>query len=453
MKISAIVLAAGSGTRMKSKKPKVIHEILGKPLLQYPIDACKNAGIDNIITVLGFEKDLVEPYVKGSEIVIQEKRLGTGDAVNAAREKLLGKSDITVIVYGDCPLVTPSTIKRMIEYKDSSRVDCVVLSMKLENPFGYGRIVRDERGKVLRNIEEKDASSQEKEIKECNAGFYCTDTTLLFDALAKVTNSNSQGEYYLTDIIEILNEEGHSVDALCLDDETETLGVNSRDQLAYASSILQKRINNLHMKNGITIHDPNTTYIGIDVEIEKDVEILPNCILMGNTSIGEDSIVGPNSRLYNLKVGRGCVVDETIAYDSILEDGATTGPRCYLRPNSHLCKNAKAGTCVEIKKSTIGEGSKVPHLSYIGDTEIGSGVNLGAGTITCNYDGKNKNKTIIGDDSFIGSSTMLVAPVNLGNNVLVGAGSVITEDIPDDTLAFGRARQVNKVGRNKKNIN
>ena len=242
---------------------------------------------------------------------------------------------------------------------------------------------------------------------------------------------------------------GKKVTSVHAEDTTELLGVNSRYQLSEATKIMQRRINKKHMLAGVTMWDAETTIIGPDVEISNDVEIWPNTMLLGNTKIGEDSVVGPNTRLTNVEVGKGCRVDETIAIDSFVDDGANTGPRCYLRPGAHLCKNSKAGTCVEIKKSTVGEGSKVPHLSYIGDTTIGTGVNLGAGTITCNYDGKNKHKTEIGNDAFVGSSTMLVAPVKVGSNVVIAAGSVITEEVPDDTLAFGRARQVNKTDRFK----
>ena len=272
----------------------------------------------------------------------------------------------------------------------------------------------------------------------------------MFEALSKVTNDNAQGEYYLTDTLEILSNEGKKVTSVSAEDKTELLGVNSRVQLSEATKNMQHRINKKHMEAGVTMWDEASTIIGPDVEISSDVEIWPNTMLLGSTKIGEDSIVGPNTRLTNTEVGAGCRVDETIAVDSFIDDGATTGPRCYLRPGAHLCKNSKAGTCVEIKKSTVGEGSKVPHLSYIGDTTIGTGVNLGAGTITCNYDGTNKHKTEIGNDTFVGSSTMLVAPVKLGDNVVVAAGSVITEEVPDDSLAFGRARQTNKVDRFKK---
>lgn len=450
MSLSAIVLAAGHGTRMKSEKPKVLHEILGKPMVRWAVDSLIFAGADKIVSVLGFKADEVAPFVTDdTEIVIQKNMAGTGDAVKCARKALEGAEGSVLVTYGDCPLITSSTLNKLVELREEKNLACAILTMELDNPYGYGRIVRDESGNIIKNVEQKDASPEECLIKECNTGFYCFDAELLFDALDKIDNNNAQGEYYLTDVIEVFTNNGKQVDSLKLEDVDEALGVNDRVQLSNATKILQNRINSQHMLNGVTLWSPETTFIGPDVEIAQDVEIYPQVILTGNTKIGAGTVVGANTRLENVNVGKNCVIDETIGLDSVVEDGASCGPRCYLRPGAHICENAKAGTCVEIKKSVIGKGSKVPHLSYIGDCEIGEGVNLGAGTITCNYDGESKNRTKIGNDTFIGSSTMLVAPVELGNHVLVAAGSVITDDVPDDTLAFGRARQTNKVGRNK----
>lgn len=450
MSLSAIVLAAGHGTRMKSEKPKVLHEILGKPMVRWAVDSLLCAGVDKIVSVLGFKSDEVAPFVADdTEIVIQKNMAGTGDAVKCARKALEGLSGSVLVTYGDCPLVTPNTLIKLVELREEENLSCAILTMELDDSFGYGRIVRDKAGNIIKNVEQKDASPEECLIKECNTGFYCFDAELLFDALDKIDNNNAQGEYYLTDVIEVFTSLGKRVESLKLDDEDEALGVNDRVQLSNATKILQNRINVSHMLNGVTLWSPETTYIGPDVEIAQDVEIYPQVILTGNTKIGAGTVIGCNTRLENVKVGKNCIVDETIGIDSIIENSANCGPRCYLRPGAHVCEGAKAGTCVEIKKASIGKGSKVPHLSYIGDCEIGEGVNLGAGTITCNYDGENKHKTKIGDETFVGSSTMLVAPVELGNHVLVAAGSVITDDVPDDTLAFGRARQTNKVGRNK----
>lgn len=449
MSLSAIILAAGAGTRMKSKKPKVAHEILGKPLVRYAIDAAKGAGARRVVCVVGFERDKVEPLCEGCEICLQENRLGTGDAVNAAKGLLKNEKGSVIVTYGDCPLITAKTLKMLVDERESEKAALTILTFTPKDPFGYGRILRDENGKILKNIEEKDCNDEQRKVRECNSGFYCFDVKLLFEALSKVKNDNAQGEFYLTDAIEILASDGKKVTSVEIENAEELLGINSRNQLSQASKIMRNRINEEHMKNGVTLWDSDSTFIGPDVKIDSDVEIMPNTILLGNTEIKEDSVVGPNTRLESVKIAKKCRVDETIGIDAEVEEGATCGPRCYLRPGAHLMKNSKAGTCVEIKKSVVGEGSKVPHLSYVGDTTIGSGVNLGAGTITCNYDGKNKHKTEIGDDTFVGSSTMLVSPVKVGKNVVVAAGSVITEEVPDDSLAFGRARQVNKVGRRK----
>ena len=449
MSLKAIILAAGHGTRMKSDKPKVLHEILGKPMVRYAIDAAKDAGASKVVTVVGFGKEQIEPVAEDTTIALQEEMLGTGDAVKSAIPSMDLSSGSVLITYGDCPLITSDTLRSLVELREKNGSALVISVMRKSNPFGYGRIVRDESGKIVKNIEEKDCSETEKKIEECNAGFYCFDAKILQDTLSKISNDNAQGEYYLTDAIEILAGQGSTVDSFEIEDKSELYGVNSRLQLAEATKIMQNRINRNLMDEGVGILDPDTTYISPDAEILADVEIWPNTYILGSSRVETGSVVGPNSRIVDTRIGKDCKIDETIAYESVIEDGATTGPRCYLRPGAHLCKGAKAGTSVEIKKSTVGEGSKVPHLSYIGDTTIESGVNLGAGTITCNYDGKNKHKTHIGKDTFVGSSTMLVAPVEVGDNVVVGAGSVITDDVPDDTLAFGRAKQVNKVGRLK----
>ena len=453
MALSAVVLAAGAGTRMKSKKPKVAHAILGKAMVNYAIDAVRTAGADTVAVVVGHGKEVVEPLCEGALICEQKNMAGTGDAVMAAREALKGalkgQSGSCIVTYGDCPLITSQTLANLVETREKNNASACVLTMQLENPFGYGRIVRDSCGNILKNVEEKDCTEEQRKITECNTGFYCFDAGDLFEALAKVKNDNAQGEYYLTDVIEILANENKKVVSILAEDETELLGVNSREQLNCALKIMQARINKKHMDAGVTLWDVNSTYIGPDVEIEPDVEILPNVILTGKTKIGQDCKIGPNTRLENVRVGKNCVVDETIGVDATIEDGAMTGPRCYLRPGAHLMEGAKAGTCVEIKKSVVGKNSKVPHLSYVGDATIGENVNLGAGTITCNYDGVNKNKAEIGNDTFIGSSTMLVSPVKVGSEVIIGAGSVITEDVPDNALAFGRARQVNKLDRIK----
>ncbi len=439
----AIVLAAGASTRMKSKKPKVAHEMLGKPLVRWVIDAVHEAGVDQVLSVVGHMGEQVIPIVEDdSQVIVQPERNGTAGAVLACAEVLADFNGSLVVLSGDCPLITADTIKRLIEEREHSGSAVVALTMELENPFGYGRIVRESDGTVERIVEQRDANSLEAAIKECNAGFYCFDARMLFDALSHVDDDNAQGELYLTDVLEICRSAGHKVSALLTDDPTECLGVNSRAQLADACRIAQQRINARHMAEGVTIWSPDQAWIGPDVVIERDVELLPQTYLLGKVSIAEGSVIGPNTRLTDTTVGHGCTVDETVAVESTIDDDVTCGPRVYLRPGTHLCDGSKAGTHVEIKKSTVGKNSKVPHLSYIGDATIGENVNIGAGSITCNYDGASKHKTVIGDRAFIGSDTMLVAPVKVGADAIVGAGSCITDDVSSGALGLGRAHQV-----------
>lgn len=442
MGTAAIVLAAGAGTRMKSKKPKVVHEVLGKPLVRWVVDAARAAGVDEVVTVVGHGREQVVPLVEAdTAVAVQTEQRGTADAVLACRDALAGFEGSLVVLSGDCPLITADTISALVKTREEGDAAAVVLTMQPENPFGYGRIIRDEDGRVLRIVEQKDASPEEAAVRECNSGFYCFDAKALFEALSEVGSDNAQGEFYLTDVLAICRAKGRSVLGLLAADDGECLGVNSRLQLAEATKIMQRRINERHMAAGVTMMDPDSVWIGPDVKIASDVEILPGVMLMGKTSIGEDSLIGPNTRLTDTCVGARCVIDETVAVEAVIDDGATCGPRAYLRPAAHLCEGAKAGTHVEIKKSTVGKGSKVPHLSYIGDCTIGEGVNIGAGSITCNYDGKNKHKTFIGDGAFIGSDTMMVAPVSIGEGAIVGAGSCITRDVPAGALGLGRARQ------------
>ncbi len=442
METAAIILAAGAGTRMKSKKPKVVHEVLGRPLVRWAVEAAKAAGADEVVTVVGHMREQVIPLVEDdTDVVVQQAQRGTADAVLAAQEALADFDGAVVVLSGDSPLIRPETIAEMVALREEHNAAVVVLTMELANPFGYGRIVRDGAGEVARIVEQKDATPEEAALTECNSGFYCFDAKALFEALKQVNSDNAQGEFYLTDVLAISRAAGRPVLAYKTDDPEQCLGVNSRRQLADATAVMQRRINDAHMAAGVTMWDPATTFIGPEVEIAPDVELLPSVMLMGATSIGEDSVIGPNSRLTDTQVGCGCVVDETVAIEARIDDGATCGPRAYLRPAAHLCEGAKAGTHVEIKKSTVGKGSKVPHLSYIGDTTIGEGVNIGAGSITCNYDGANKHATVIEDGAFIGSDTMMVAPVTIGAGALVGAGSTITKDVAPGALALGRAKQ------------
>ncbi|MCL2889394.1 MAG: bifunctional UDP-N-acetylglucosamine diphosphorylase/glucosamine-1-phosphate N-acetyltransferase GlmU [Eggerthellaceae bacterium] len=442
MKTSAIILAAGEGTRMKSKKPKVAHEILGKPLIRWVVDAAREAKVGDIVTVLGFERQRIFPLVENDcEIVFQEQMLGTADAIASCRQRFATFEGSLLVLSGDCPLIRPNTLEALVMQREAQAAAAVVLTMESADAFGYGRIVRDENGAFERIVEQRDCTAAQAEITECNSGFYCFDAQALFAALDEVKNENAQNQFYLTDVLEICRKAGRTVLAIRTDTPEECLGVNSRSQLAQATKVAQRRINQGHMAAGVTMTDPDLVWIGPDVTIGSDVEILPLTFLLGKTTLGPDCLVGPNTRLLNTVVGAGCTIDETVALDCIIENFATCGPRAYLRPGTHLCERAKAGTHVEIKKSTVGVGSKVPHLSYIGDTTIGTGVNIGAGTITCNYDGRLKHKTVIGDGVFVGSDTMLVAPVVVGEQATIAAGSVITQDVSPRALGIGRARQ------------
>ena len=447
MNTAAIILAAGEGTRMKSKKPKVVHKMLGKPLVNWVLDAATEAGVERMVAVVGHGRDQVEPLVEGkAEIVVQEEQRGTADAVNVCRAAFEGYEGALLVLSGDCPLISPHTLRTLVETQAREQAAVVVLTMELSDPFGYGRIVRDEKGELECIVEQKDATDAQRRITECNSGFYCFDAAVLFETLERVGSDNAQGEFYLTDVIELARAAGKKVIGLPTDDPHECMGVNSRVQLAQATKLAQQRINSEHMANGVTMLDPDQVWIGPDVEIAQDVELLAQVMLMGTTKIGEDSVIGPNTRLTNVIVGCGCTVDETVAIDVVMDNRVNCGPRAYLRPGTHMCDGSKAGTHVEIKKSTIGKGSKVPHLSYIGDTTMGEGVNIGAGSITCNYDGKHKSATQIGDNVFVGSDTMMVAPVAIGDGALIGAGSVITKDVEADALALTRPQQVSIEG-------
>lgn len=442
MQSAAIILAAGLGSRMKSNKPKVAHEILDKPLVNWVVDAAKASGISKTICVVGHGRAQVEKLVSNTcEIAVQPKRDGTAGAVICTKEVLEGFEGSVVVLSGDSPLIRAETIQKLVCTQQSNKAAVAVLTMKPENPHGYGRIIRDSAGCVLRIVEQKDATDAEAKVTECNSGVYCFDAKALFSALEKVKSNNAQGELYLTDVLEICRHAGQKVCALLVEDATECLGVNSQIQLAQARLIMQQRINNKHMQEGVVMWKPESTWVGADVKLAAGVELLPNTFLLGNTSIGENSTIGPNTRLKNCTVGAMCKITETVAENSEVENGVSAGPFAYLRQGTKLCNNSKAGSHVEIKQSTVGEGSKVPHLSYIGNATIGSGVNIGAGSITCNYDGKNKWSTTIGDGAFIGSDTMMVAPVNIGSGAIVGASSCITEDVSPNSLAIGRAKQ------------
>lgn len=446
MEARALILAAGAGTRMKSDKPKVAHEMLGKPLVRWVVDAAREAGCSHVEVVIGTGKEQVEPLLGDCGISYQLEMLGTGHTVMCAAPAFEGYEGTIVVLCGDTPLIRPETIRSLLEAHAASGDACTVLTMRPDDATGYGRVVRDDSGNVSRIVEEKDCTEEERRVGECNSGVYCFDAQPMLARLSKLTRENAQGEYYLTDMVSILASDGLGVGSFVVRDDDECLGVNSRAQLAQATKVAQRRINDALMASGVTMLDPDLVWVGPGCTVGRDSELLPLTMLMGSTSVGEGCVVGPDTRLTDCTVGSGCKVEETVGVQAALDDGVTCGPRAYLRPGAHLCEGAHVGTHVEIKKSTVGPGSKVPHLSYIGDATIGEGVNIGAGTITCNYDGVRKNKTVIGDRSFIGSDTMLVAPVTLGSDVVTGASSCITEDVPDGALAIERGKQANVEG-------
>ncbi len=452
MDVTAIIMAAGEGTRMKSNHAKVSHEILGKPMACWVIDAALAAGCNRVVVVVGSHSDEVRaliakaydntPHASAIECVEQTERLGTGHAVRTALEATGIATGPVVVLNGDLPLIQAETIRTFATTVAEGSHAGAVLTFTPPEPFGYGRIELAENGSVNRIIEQKDCTpEQASALLECNAGCYAFDGALLAAHIGEITNDNAQSEYYLPDMVEILKAHGKSVTIFHCEDYRDGLGVNSRIQLAELTGIARDRINERLMTEGVTFIDPTQAWIGPDAQIGRDSIVWPQTHLIGACRIGEGCQLGPNSRLTNVTAGNYCTLDETVAIDVVLENNVDCGPRCYLRPGTHMLDGSKAGTHVEIKKSTIGEGSKVPHLSYIGDTTMGADVNVGAGSITCNYDGKNKHATTIGDRTFIGSDTMMVAPVNIGADVVTGASSCITRDVPDGSLAVERSEQ------------
>ncbi|WP_058305646.1 bifunctional UDP-N-acetylglucosamine diphosphorylase/glucosamine-1-phosphate N-acetyltransferase GlmU [Gracilibacillus massiliensis] len=441
----AIVLAAGKGTRMKSTLYKVLHPVLGKPMVQHVVDQLKRLDLASITTVVGFGAEKVQEQLgENSQFVIQEEQLGTGHAVQQAEKYLANKQGTTIVVCGDTPLLTNQTLQSVIDHHEEQKAAVTILTAHAENPTGYGRIVRNADNQVSKIVEQKDASEEEQKIQEINTGTYCFDNELLFKALKKVSNDNAQGEYYLPDVIQIAQEEKQKVVAYQTEEFTETIGVNDRVALSQAETFMKKRINEQHMRNGVTLIDPNNTYIGADVKIGTDVIIEPGTVIKGDTTIENEAIIGPHTEIKDCHIGQGTVLRHSVATSSYIGKRVQAGPFAHIRPEASIGDDAKIGNFVEIKKSKIDNGSKVPHLSYIGDAEIGSGVNIGCGAITVNYDGKNKFKTTIEDDVFIGCNANLIAPVRIGKGALIAAGSTIHQDVPGDALSIGRAKQVNK---------
>ncbi|WP_234117072.1 bifunctional UDP-N-acetylglucosamine diphosphorylase/glucosamine-1-phosphate N-acetyltransferase GlmU [Clostridium hydrogenum] len=447
----ALILAAGKGKRMKSDLPKVLHKVCGKEMVNIVIDTMKKSAINDVNVIIGKGAELVKDATANMEVSysFQEEQLGTGDAVKSAKEFLKGKKGTVAVFTGDAPLITEASVKSILEFHENGAYEATITTSIIDDPTGYGRIIRNSDNSVKKIVEHKDCSEDELKVKEINAGMYCFNIESLMETLEKLKNDNAQGEYYLTDVVEILESEGKKVGAICVPFE-QTLGVNSRVQLSEVGQIMKKRINEFHMENGVTIIDPNNTYIGLDVQIGSDTIIYPGNVLEGNTVIKENCTLYPNSRIDNSTVEKGVVIQSSVILDSHVGENTTVGPYAYIRPESKIGSNARIGDFVEIKKSTIGDNTKVSHLTYIGDAEVGSGCNFGCGTVVVNYDGKVKHKTIIGNNSFIGCNTNLVSPVTVEDNTYIAAGSTITDKVPEGSLAIARARQVVKEGWNKK---
>lgn len=444
MKLKTLILAAGKGTRMKSELPKVIHEVNGIPMISKIIKVLEVLKPEENILILGHKKEEVLKVVgEDADYVVQTEQLGTGHAVLQAKDKLENYDGDVMVLCGDTPLLREETLEELYKFhRDTDSVTTILTSI-YDNPFGYGRIVK-ENGLVKAIVEEKEADAEIKKIKEVNAGVYCFRGRELFDALSKITNNNEKGEYYLTDVIGIQVGEGKKVQSFVLNDNIEILGVNSKVELAQASKVLRDRKNIDLMEKGAILIDPSAVYAEEDVVVGRDTVIYPGAILQGKTVIGENCQILGTTRIIDSTLGNDIKVESSVIEESILEDGVTMGPFAHLRPKSHLKEKVHVGNFVEVKKSTLEKGVKAGHLTYLGDAQIGEDTNIGAGTITCNYDGKNKFKTVIGKNSFIGSDSMLVAPVIIGENALVGAGSVITKDVPDNSLAVSRSKQIIK---------
>jgi len=447
----AVVLAAGQGTRMKSKLYKVLHPVCGKPMVEHVVDHIQELGAERIVTIVGHGAEKVQDQLGiRSEYALQEEQLGTAHAVLQAATVLGNLSGTTLVVCGDTPLIRPETMKALLHHHNETNAKATILTGLPKDPTGYGRIIRNDEGHVERIVEQKDASAEEQKVNEINSGTYCFDNQALFEALKLVNNDNSQGEYYLPDVIEILKNQGNIVSAYATDDFEETLGVNDRVALAQAETQMRARIVEKHMRNGVTIINPENTYISAEAVIGSDTILQPGVMIEGATEIGEDCVIGPNSHISTSQIGNRTTVHSSVVKNSVIGTDTSVGPFAHIRPDSEIGNDAKIGNFVEIKKTKLGNQSKVSHLSYIGDAEVGERVNIGCGTITVNYDGKNKFLTTIEDDSFVGCNSNLVAPVTIGQRAYVAAGSTITKNVPADALSIGRARQENKDGYVKK---
>ena len=446
MKTTSVILAAGQGTRMKSKMPKVLHSVCGKPMLWHALQAAQSVTDESPVMIIGHGADQVRAVVgDAARFIVQTERLGTGHAVQQAESSLKGNTDLVLVSSADMPLLTSETFAEMIRLQKENDGPMTMLTIVSDDPRGFGRIIRMEDGNVQAIVEEPQATIEQKAIKELNVGAYCFDAEWLWDALKRIPLS-PKGEYYLTDTVGLAVEAGMKVQALTLKDPVEAVGVNTRIHLSEAEAGMRLRVNRIHMLKGVTMIDPQATHIGMDVEIGQDTVIQPNTYLRGETKIGAGCEIGPNTIITDSKIGDRCKILSSVLEMALLEDDVDMGPFARLRKGAHLAKGVHMGNFGEVKDSYLGENTKIGHFSYIGNTTIGAETNIGAGTITCNYDGKNKHHTEIGKEVFIGSDTMLVAPLKIGNRSRTGAGSVVTKDVKDDTLVVGMpARAIRKL--------
>ena len=442
---NAIILAAGMGSRMKSKLYKVLQPVAGKAMVDHVLTQIELAGVDNVVTVVGHGAQAVKELLNTrTQYVLQAEQLGTGHAVLQAKD-LLGKATgTTLIVSGDSPLFTANTFNKLYAEHENNNNAVTVLTSDAVDPFGYGRIIRGADGNVAKIVEQKDANAAEQAVNEINTGVYVFDNQLLFEALNQVTNNNAQGEYYLPDTLEILKNAKHTVGAFKMSDFSESMGVNDRVALAAANEAMRRRINLQHMKNGVTLLDPQSTYIDADVIIGNDTTIEPNVTLKGHTIIGSDVMITSGSMIIDSTIEDGVTINASQVESSIMRFNSNAGPYAHLRPQSDIGENVHIGNFVETKKVKIGKGTKVGHLTYVGDATLGEDINIGAGCIFVNYDGVNKFHTTIGNHAFIGSNTKIIAPVNIGDFGITAAGSTITEDVPAQSMGIARSRQINK---------
>jgi bifunctional UDP-N-acetylglucosamine pyrophosphorylase/glucosamine-1-phosphate N-acetyltransferase len=442
---TVVIIAAGEGTRMRSALPKVLHPICGRPLILWPVLAAQEAGAGKVVVVDNPKRRLEDRLPEGVILAVQEEPKGTGDAVASAGSHIEA-GETVVVLAGDVPLISADALKELVKAHEESGAAATMATMELDEPGQYGRVVRDKHGNVERVVEVKaegDATPEQLEIREVNTGVYAFDGASLLAALGQIDSDNAQGELYLPDVLPKLLEAGKTVHAHLVTDPTLTLGVNDRVDLAHVRKLAQRQIHDRHARKGVTIVDPDSTGIDADVTIGRDTVVEPSTFLRGNTTIGEDCALGPLTTIIDSELGDGVSVPHSYLVQAKVDDHGTIGPFAYLRPDAHLHPNAKAGAFVEIKNSTIGKGTKVPHLSYIGDADVGENTNIGAGNITANYDGRNKHRTTIGDNVRTSVDTAFVAPVEVGDGAYTGAGSVITEDVPANALGIARARQKN----------